>query len=52
MKLYHGSTIDIERIDLALSKPNTNRTNYSSTDCLLNINSCDSCNLLQIRCCL
>ena len=22
MKLYHGSTIDIERIDLALSKPN------------------------------
>lgn len=34
MKLYHGSTIDIERIDLALSKPNKDfgRAFYLSTD--------------------
>lgn len=34
MKLYHGSTIDIQRIDLAKSKPNKDfgRAFYLSTD--------------------
>ena len=34
MTLYHGSTIDIEHIDLALSKPNKDfgRAFYLSAD--------------------